>query len=44
MFLLAPFLFLVMNKVQQCNKYKAELIQLRKQNDMPVDDIPMDEG
>ncbi|KAL1930255.1 hypothetical protein VTP01DRAFT_1409 [Rhizomucor pusillus] len=33
-----------MSKVQQCNKYKSELIQFRKQNNMPIDDIPMDEG
>ncbi|KAI8146466.1 hypothetical protein BJV82DRAFT_598643 [Fennellomyces sp. T-0311] len=31
-------------KTQQCNKYKSELIQFRRQNDMPTDDIPADEG
>ncbi|KAI9269063.1 hypothetical protein BDA99DRAFT_503432 [Phascolomyces articulosus] len=33
-----------LNKTQQCNKYKSELIQFRKQNDMSTDDIPLDEG
>ncbi|KAI8368878.1 hypothetical protein EDC96DRAFT_504646 [Choanephora cucurbitarum] len=31
-------------KMQQCNKYKSELIQLRKQAGLPTDDIPLDEG
>ncbi|KAG1458249.1 hypothetical protein G6F46_006857 [Rhizopus delemar] len=31
-------------KLQQCNKYKGELIQLRKQAGLPTDDIPLDEG
>ncbi|KAG1049864.1 hypothetical protein G6F43_007837 [Rhizopus delemar] len=31
-------------KLQQCNKYKSELIQLRKQVGLPTDDIPLDEG
>jgi hypothetical protein len=26
-------------KQQQCNKYKAELIQFRKENNLPLDDI-----
>ncbi|KAI9030003.1 hypothetical protein CLU79DRAFT_733646 [Phycomyces nitens] len=33
-----------MAKYQQCNKYKSELIQLRKENNLPIDDIPADEG
>lgn len=35
---------LVLIKLQQCNKYKGELIQLRKQAGLPTDDIPLDEG
>ncbi|ORZ23989.1 hypothetical protein BCR42DRAFT_401997 [Absidia repens] len=31
-------------KTQQCNKYKGELVQFRKQYNMPTDDIPLDEG
>ncbi|RCI06071.1 hypothetical protein CU098_013416 [Rhizopus stolonifer] len=31
-------------KMQQCNKYKSELIQFRKQSGLPTDDIPLDEG
>ncbi|KAI8969156.1 hypothetical protein BDF20DRAFT_147541 [Mycotypha africana] len=31
-------------KMQQCNKYKSELVQFRKQAGLPVDDIPLDEG
>ncbi|OAD08822.1 hypothetical protein MUCCIDRAFT_105790 [Mucor lusitanicus CBS 277.49] len=30
--------------MQQCNKYKSELIQFRKQAGLPTDDIPLDEG
>lgn len=33
-----------MNKVQQCNKHKSELVQLRKQQDLAIDDLVMDEG
>ncbi|KAG1462556.1 hypothetical protein G6F56_005493 [Rhizopus delemar] len=33
-----------MIKLQQSNKYKSELIQLRKQAGLPTDDIPLDEG
>ncbi|KAI8076820.1 uncharacterized protein BX664DRAFT_344035 [Halteromyces radiatus] len=33
-----------LHKTQQCNKYKVELVQFRKQNNMPIDDIPLDEG
>lgn len=33
-----------LNKMQQCNKYKSELVQFRKQHDLPTDDIPLDEG
>ncbi|ORZ02219.1 hypothetical protein BCR43DRAFT_448961 [Syncephalastrum racemosum] len=33
-----------LNKMQQCNKYKSELVQFRKQHDLPTDDIPSDEG
>lgn len=41
-----PFINLskVLIKLQQCNKYKSELIQLRKQVGLPTDDIPLDEG
>ncbi|KAK4521900.1 uncharacterized protein ATC70_004438 [Mucor velutinosus] len=31
-------------KMQQCNKYKSELIQFRKQAGLSTDDIPLDEG
>ncbi|ORE10484.1 hypothetical protein BCV72DRAFT_254313 [Rhizopus microsporus var. microsporus] len=31
-------------KLQQCNKYKSELVHLRKQTGLPTDDIPLDEG
>ncbi|KAI9469711.1 MAG: hypothetical protein EXX96DRAFT_587172 [Benjaminiella poitrasii] len=31
-------------KMQQCNKYKSELIQLRKQFGLSTDGIPLDEG
>ncbi|ORX58713.1 hypothetical protein DM01DRAFT_1381388 [Hesseltinella vesiculosa] len=31
-------------KAQQCNKYKSELVHLRKQCSLPIDDIPLDEG
>ncbi|KAI8983664.1 hypothetical protein BDB01DRAFT_789647 [Pilobolus umbonatus] len=31
-------------KMQQCNKYKSELIQFRKQAGISTDDIPYDEG
>lgn len=30
--------------MQQCNKYKSELIQFRKQAGLSTDDIPLDEG
>ncbi|KAI9495710.1 hypothetical protein BDB00DRAFT_813177 [Zychaea mexicana] len=33
-----------LSKTQQCNKYKSELVQFRKQNDMSTEDIPSDEG
>ncbi|SAL95616.1 hypothetical protein [Absidia glauca] len=33
-----------LHKAQQCNKYKGELVQFRKQNNMSTDDIPLDEG
>ncbi|KAI8365921.1 uncharacterized protein BYT42DRAFT_588220 [Radiomyces spectabilis] len=33
-----------LSKTQQCNKYKSELLQFRKQHKMPTDDIPSDEG
>ncbi|CAO3593982.1 unnamed protein product [Absidia cylindrospora] len=33
-----------LHKTQQCNKYKGELVQFRKQCHMPADDIPLDEG
>ncbi|KAI8072458.1 hypothetical protein BC940DRAFT_292648 [Gongronella butleri] len=33
-----------LQKAQQCNKYKSELVQFRKQNGLPIDDIPLDEG
>ncbi|CAO3645220.1 unnamed protein product [Cunninghamella blakesleeana] len=32
------------HKTQQCNKYKTEIIQFRKQNNLAVDDIQLDEG
>ncbi|CAO3623701.1 unnamed protein product [Cunninghamella echinulata] len=32
------------HKTQQCNKYKTEIIQFRKQNNLSVDDIQLDEG
>ncbi|KAL9540048.1 hypothetical protein MBANPS3_009904 [Mucor bainieri] len=31
-------------KMQQCNKYKSELIQFRKLAGLSTDDIPLDEG
>lgn len=31
-------------KMQQCNKYKSELIHFRKQAGLSTDDIPLDEG
>ncbi|KAI7907247.1 uncharacterized protein BX663DRAFT_495306 [Cokeromyces recurvatus] len=31
-------------KMQQCNKYKSELIQFRKHAGLSTDDIPLDEG
>ncbi|KAI7866452.1 hypothetical protein BDF14DRAFT_1743653 [Spinellus fusiger] len=31
-------------KYQQCNRYKTELVQLRKENHLPLDDITLDEG
>lgn len=31
-------------KQQQCNKYKNELIQYRKENNLPLDDIVADDG
>jgi hypothetical protein len=32
-------------KQQQCNKYKNELIQYRKENNLPLDDITaIDDG
>ncbi|CAO3589701.1 unnamed protein product [Absidia cylindrospora] len=31
-------------KTQQCNKFKGELVQFRKQSNMSTDDIPLDEG
>lgn len=34
----------VLLKMQQCNKYKSELVHFRKQAGLPVDDIPFDEG
>lgn len=37
-------LHIVLHKAQQCNKYKGELVQFRKQNNMSTDDIPLDEG
>jgi hypothetical protein len=30
--------------MQQCNKYKSELIHFRKQAGLSTDDIPLDEG
>ncbi|KAI9249035.1 hypothetical protein BY458DRAFT_563876 [Sporodiniella umbellata] len=33
-----------LTKMQQTNKYKSELLQLRKQLGLPTDDIPLDEG
>ncbi|KAG0172269.1 hypothetical protein DFQ28_006742 [Apophysomyces sp. BC1034] len=32
------------NKYQQCNKYKSELVHFRKEHNMTTDDIPADEG
>lgn len=30
--------------MQQCNKYKSELVHFRKQAGLPIEDIPFDEG
>lgn len=35
---------LVLLKMQQCNKYKSELIHFRRQAGLSTDDIPLDEG
>ncbi|GAA5816007.1 hypothetical protein MFLAVUS_009528 [Mucor flavus] len=33
-----------LSKMQQCNKYKSELVHFRKQAGLSTDDIPFDEG